>query len=172
MPGLHEDICSDPRKLAREIQNDIWAGEEEIAEAIEAGYQFRDRRRAERPERALKWAVDMFGPIAMDQRERTMRFLEEAIELAHALKLDRNTVQAIVARVYGRSPGYIPREIGQSLMTLEVLAQALGHDAEREAESEFDRVQTIPKQEWERRHSAKQALGIAERVNGGNGDNA
>lgn len=114
----------------------------------------------ERPTLALKWAVEMFGNVALDPRERTMRFLEEAVELAHALDIDHVTLQAIVKRVWARDKGYIPREIGQAQMTLEALAEAIGHCAEREAAQEFARVQAIPKAEWQQRHAAKMAIGI------------
>jgi hypothetical protein len=40
--SLHEETCSDARKLAHEIHNDVLAGEEEIAKAIDAGFRFRE----------------------------------------------------------------------------------------------------------------------------------
>jgi hypothetical protein len=107
------------------------------------------------------WAADMFGPVALEAPERAMRFLEEAIELAHAMGMPQHTAEAITKRVYGRDAGNIPREIGQAQMTLEVLAKAIGVDADHEATQEFFRIQKIPKEEWQRRHSAKQAIGIA-----------
>lgn len=115
----------------------------------------------DRPSRALQWAVDMFGPIALDAEERAMRFLEEAIELGHSLGISHVTTQAIVRRVYDRDKGDVCREIGQAHITLEVLARAINVDADAEATKEFQRVQTIPKAEWERRHAAKRAIGIA-----------
>lgn len=42
--SLHEETCSDAKKLAREIQNDVMAGEDEIANAIEAGFRFRENQ--------------------------------------------------------------------------------------------------------------------------------
>lgn len=116
----------------------------------------------DRPTEVLAWAVATFGDVARDKRERSMRFLEEAIELAHALDLDYATVQAVCKRVWNRDKGYIPREVGQAQMTLEALAASIGHDADREASNEFDRVRKIPKEEWTARHAAKVALGIAQ----------
>lgn len=115
----------------------------------------------DRPTRALIWAVEMFGDIAMDRHERTLRFAEEAIELANAMGLTVHELQAITARVYGRPPGDIPRELGQCQMTLEVLAKALAIDLDQEATKEFYRVRSVPKDEWGRRHAAKVAIGIA-----------
>lgn len=115
----------------------------------------------DRPGRALIWAQQMFGEVALDPRERTLRFLEEAIELAHAMSVDVDTTLAVVDRVYNREVGNIPREIGQATMTLECLARCIEVDADAEATKEFYRIQSIPKDEWERRHAAKKLLGIA-----------
>lgn len=41
--SLHEEVCSDARKFAREIHEDCMAGPDEIADAIEAGFRFRER---------------------------------------------------------------------------------------------------------------------------------
>jgi hypothetical protein len=42
--SLHEETCSDARKLAHEIHNDALAGEDEIAKAIDAGFRYREAR--------------------------------------------------------------------------------------------------------------------------------
>lgn len=110
----------------------------------------------------LDWAIQTFGPIAVDRRERARRFLEEAIELGHAEGIDRNMVQGIADRVYARSAGDTGREIGQAMATLEVLAINLGYSTSREMEREFDRVRTIPRDQWQRRHQSKVDVGIAD----------
>lgn len=115
----------------------------------------------DRPSRFLMWARETFGDVALDPRERTMRFVEEALELAHASDVDHVTLQAIIKRVWARPAGDVPKEMGQALATLELLAKATGIDADAEATKEFYRVQSIPKEEWAKRHGAKVALGIA-----------
>lgn len=115
----------------------------------------------DRPARFLMWAHDTFGPVALNPRERAMRFTEEAVELAHACLIDEETMLAIVKRVWSRLPGEVPKEIGQALVTLELLAKVIDVDADAEATQEFYRVQSIPKEEWAKRHGAKVALGIA-----------
>lgn len=115
----------------------------------------------DRPSRFLMWARDTFGDIALDPRERAMRFAEEAVELAHACNIDEVVMQAIVRRVYSRLPGEVPKELGQALVTLELLAKAINVNADDEATKEFYRVQAIPKEEWSRRHKAKSDIGIA-----------
>lgn len=115
----------------------------------------------DRPSRFLTWAHETFGEIALDRRERAMRFLEEAIELAQAAGLSIEVIDKIMWRVYQRQPGDMKKEIGQALATLELLAKATGIDADAEATKEFYRVQSVPKEEWAKRHGAKVALGIA-----------
>lgn len=109
----------------------------------------------------MQWAQEMFGNIALSPHERTLRFIEEAIELAHAMGLDRNEVGAVTNRVYGRPPGDAVREAGQCLAVFECLMHVTGIDADREATAELARVKAIPKEEWGKRHGAKVALGIA-----------
>jgi hypothetical protein len=114
-----------------------------------------------RPTEFLRWAVEMFGPIAKDKQERALRFIEEAIELAHAAGLPFSAVELVALRVYDRPPGEVDREIGQAQACLETMAENLGLSADIEAEREFARVKTIPKEEWQRRHRAKVVVGIA-----------
>ncbi len=45
-----------------------------------------------RPKAFLQWAIDTFGPVAANRDERAARFVEEAIELAHAEGLELWTV--------------------------------------------------------------------------------
>jgi len=123
-----------------------------------------DRFRAaerERPTKFLAWAVEMFGPVALEPRERALRFVEEAVELAHATGVDAATLSIISERVYSRPAGDPTKEAAQSLACLECLALVLGVDLEKEADAELARVQAIPRAEWVRRHAAKVAAGFA-----------
>jgi hypothetical protein len=109
----------------------------------------------------LRWAIRTFGPIAGNRDERAARFLEEAIELAQAEGITRMVALNIAYRVFSRTPGHSDVEVGQAMMTLEALAENIGVDANDECRKEFDRVRTISQDEWDRRHAAKVALGIA-----------
>lgn len=114
-----------------------------------------------RPKDFLAWAVQMFGPVALDRDERMDRFLEEAIELAHADGVGRLHLNRIINRVYDRPAGDVPKEIGQAQACLECFAESIGLSSDAEASREFERVKAIPQAEWTRRHKAKVALGIA-----------
>lgn len=103
----------------------------------------------------------MFGPIALDRKERAARFIEEAIELAQAEDLPLNLVMAVASRVYARPAGDVQKEIGQAQVTLECLAKNLGLSVDAEAAREFDRVRSISSDEHQRRFAAKVAMGIA-----------
>ena len=110
---------------------------------------------------ALRWAVSTFGEIAEDKEERAMRFIEEAVELVYAIGLTSGTLAKIANRVYGRPRGERWQEVGQAQLTLELLAEVYGINPQLRAAIEFERIQAIPKEEWERRHQAKVTAGIA-----------
>jgi hypothetical protein len=114
-----------------------------------------------RPKAFLAWAIRTFGPVAANRDERAARFIEEALELAHAEGLELHVIDRIMWRVYGKPKGNVAREIGQAMACLEVLAENIGISAEAEAQKEFARVQSIPQEEWTRRHEAKVKLNIA-----------
>jgi hypothetical protein len=113
----------------------------------------------------------MFGTVALDRKERASRFIEEAIELCHAVGLEDDVILATLNRVYERPRGDLRKEIGQAQATLETFAENEGMSSEEEAQREWARVRTIPQGEWKRRHDAKVALGIASNssANGGQG---
>jgi hypothetical protein len=117
---------------------------------------------SERPQKFLAWAIDTFGPVAKLRSERLMRFVEESIELAHADDMQREILDAIANRVFSRPKGSIAQEIGQAQVTLEMYAENIEEISEMQAEIEWQRVRGIPREEWQRRHEAKQAIGIAE----------
>ncbi len=114
-----------------------------------------------RPKAFLDWAATVFGSIARSKEERTVRFLEEAIEVAHASGIQIGTVSGLAERVYARPSGHLSRELGQAAVTLEMLAEVNCLSLEDEAATEFERVQSIPIDEWQARHAAKIKLGIA-----------
>lgn len=95
-----------------------------------------------RPRDFLGWAVEMFGQVALDRDERMDRFLEEAIELAHADGVGLIHLHRIIKRVYGRPAGDVAREIGQAQACLETLAESIGLSSDAEATKEFERVKT------------------------------
>lgn len=108
----------------------------------------------------LSWAVDTFGKIASDKEERVKRFAEEAIELCQACGLERKILKILVDYVYDRRCGAIYQEIGQSGISLALLAEVCGEDMQKEIDSEFDRVKCFDKEYWQARQNLKAELGI------------
>ena len=51
---------------------------------------------SDRGQRVLAWAADVFGPVATDRRERAVRLVEEAIEVAQAEGVPAEVVERVV----------------------------------------------------------------------------
>jgi hypothetical protein len=132
----------------------------EIETKDEALQRAADNKSQSRPKRFLEWSGETFGPIAFTRGERLSRFIEEAIELAHAEGMKVELLNRISARVYSRQAGELSKEIGQAQATLEMFAESIGLSSDAEAAREWERVRGIPKEEWQRRHAAKIAIGI------------
>lgn len=109
----------------------------------------------------LDWALNNFGALAGDTTERATRFIEEAVELVHALGLPIDTLERVAVRAYTRPLGNVKVEAAQTQLTLEALAANIGVNLDREAMAEFDRIKAIPKEHWQARQNAKARDGIA-----------
>jgi len=116
----------------------------------------------------LAWCVSTFGPLALDPKERALRFVEEAIELGQVQGITADEIGRLAARVYSRPAGALMKELAQCAATLELLHAALAANEiayftlDTLAETEFARVRRIPLEEWRRRHKAKSDIGIAD----------
>jgi len=108
----------------------------------------------------LTWATNTFGPIATNKEERIKRFAEEAIELCQACGLDYEQLVEIAMYVYDRDCGAIHQEIGQSALSLALLAEVCGEDMEKELNNEFDRAQSFDREYWQARQNRKASMGI------------
>jgi hypothetical protein len=74
-------------------------------------------------------------------RERSFRFLEEALELVQSTGLSLNDVQAVVNHVYSRRPELdVRKEVAGAQITLFTLASAMDIDVEFETEIEVRRI--------------------------------
>ena len=109
----------------------------------------------------LEWASDTFGAVAINPAERVMRFVEEALEYGHACDLSRDTLDRIVARVYGRPAGNIALELAQCAVTLKAAAEVHHVDLIAAEREEIDRVHSLPKDYWLQRQADKAKIGIA-----------
>ncbi|KAA9369581.1 hypothetical protein [Ochrobactrum quorumnocens] len=98
--------------------------------------------------RVQDWIEACFpADTARNSRERSHRFLEEALELCQSLDVSRNEVYALVDYVYSRPKGDAHLEAGAALLTLAALSNAKGIDLATAGESElarnWDRIDLI-----------------------------
>ena len=73
--------------------------------------------------RARQWVIKVFGSPFLNKRERALRVLEEAIELAQAYGITREEALAVHTLAYSREPGQTRSEIGDLVYVLAILAE-------------------------------------------------
>lgn len=115
-------------------------------------------------DRVTTWAVECFGwDDVKDVDMRTLRFLEEALELAQACGCSKDSATQVLDYVYGRPSGVIAQEVGGTLVSLAVLCRAFAISMERCGEEELNRV--LGKvTEIRARHAAKPKFGLPEKA--------
>lgn len=113
--------------------------------------------------KAVAWCKDMFGDqVTYNTRERALRFLEEAIELAQAAGLDQADVQGLADYVMSRPKGEPAQEVGGVMLTLYTLCAALDVDADQAFTCEMNRVWAPGfKAKLLKRQAEKLAAGVA-----------
>lgn len=91
-------------------------------------------------QRIERWLEICFtAEVGSDPKERTHRFLEEALELAQASGCSRAEAQMLLNYVYSRPPGCAANEVGGALVTLAALCSAIGLDMQGAGEAELAR---------------------------------
>ncbi|MGV2065439.1 hypothetical protein [Agrobacterium tumefaciens] len=90
--------------------------------------------------RVREWTAACFPPsVQGDVKERTHRFLEEAIELAQASNCTREDALALIDYVFSRPEGEPFQEAGGVLVTLAALCNAQEMDMDLAGEHELSR---------------------------------
>ena len=75
--------------------------------------------------RVEDWMLKVFGKeVLNDKKERTHRFIEEAVELAQVMGYTKEEMQAMIEYVYARPVGEITQEVGGVLHCLAALCTA------------------------------------------------
>lgn len=87
----------------------------------------------------LPWLYGIFGDLAYRPEYRGARLVEEALEMAQAVGLSRDSCHELVDYVYEKEPGDPLQEMGGVLLTALALAERLGYDVEDAATMEFAR---------------------------------
>lgn len=116
---------------------------------------------SDRGQKVLEWAVGVFGPVATDRRERAVRLVEEAVEVAQAEGVPLEILERVARRCYSRPVGNVVDELGAVVLTLEALASNIGVDLEEAGDRELARVTALDPLSRADRHRAKVAEGCA-----------
>jgi len=109
----------------------------------------------------LRWVTDTFGASTINPRERVLRVLEEAIELAQAEGVPAELARGVLEHVYKKPPGDPAQEIGGVGVTLLGYCAVKGISADAAERAEAERVFAVDPTYFRERHNAKAAAGIA-----------
>lgn len=92
--------------------------------------------------RTLEWLEHVFGSKTNDREERTIRLLEEVMELAQAEGVDWNQVNRLAEQVYKKPVGQVKQELGGVLVTLGSYLACTAQDPNSAYEQEFSRCES------------------------------
>jgi hypothetical protein len=123
-----------------------------------------------RQKRIFEWVESTFGHAASVPRERALRLLEEAVELAQAEGLSIGHVQGVVDHVFSKPPGAPEQEAGGVGVTLLAYCASKRISADEEEARETARVLAIDPSYFRARHNKKADAGIAVRAPEDEGD--
>lgn len=108
------------------------------------------------------WVTDAFGSeCATNTKERALRVLEEAVELAQSLDVTKEEAERVLNRTFTREVGETAQEVAGLQFTLMVLALRLGLNPVVECIRELTRVRGIPLSHFRNKHANKLAAGTA-----------
>jgi NTP pyrophosphatase (non-canonical NTP hydrolase) len=89
---------------------------------------------------SLAWAVSTFGEtLARSKRERAVRLVEEAIELAQSSGVPKGAITDTLTQVYSKPAGDLRQEVGGVIVTLASLCGLHGFKIDECFEQEFAR---------------------------------
>jgi hypothetical protein len=93
-------------------------------------------------DRVKGWLQTVWPEQALDVEERSLRFIEEALELGESLCVSKEQAVALVEQVYGKGrPGEPMQELGGTCVTLAALCVVAKLDADVAYEREFTRCE-------------------------------
>jgi hypothetical protein len=103
----------------------------------------------------MEWLEKTFGnKIAYSKEERSLRFLEEALELVQSTGMPKEKALEMLDYVYSRPVGDLPQEVGGVYVCLAALCGAHKEDMEELGKRELERVRD-KSEEIKRKHESK-----------------
>lgn len=110
---------------------------------------------------ATRWSRETFGDeVTRDRKERVLRVLEEAIELAQAEGVTSEEAHRLVDYVLARPPGKAAQELGGVRLTLLIYASAAGFSADTAELAELERVLAKDPEVFRQRNREKRDAGV------------
>jgi NTP pyrophosphatase (non-canonical NTP hydrolase) len=110
---------------------------------------------------AIDWAVRCFGAKQVfNRKHRVLRFLEEAIELAQAVGLEKEKAAKVLDVVYSRPAGTMSQELGGVALTLDIFLTLEAATYDGMLEQEIIRVLAKPVKHFAKRNEEKDNLGL------------
>ena len=109
-----------------------------------------------------QWVEKTFGfESRTSRRERSLRFMEEALELGQSLGIKEEEAILLVTKVFERPPGQPNQERGGVMVTLLALTDCERADLWQDFLTEWDRINSAEAQErMQRRQKEKQEQGL------------
>ena len=113
-----------------------------------------------------QWVRTRFNDKVFDSlEERTLRVMEEAIELFDSEHKDREAARAqahrLVDEVFNRPKGDQNQEAGGVVVTFLAYCAAKGVRADTLANAEINRIHKMPREHFKKRQLAKAEAGVA-----------
>lgn len=108
------------------------------------------------------WVRSRFGDLIFEDRwERTMRVLEEALELAQAEGVSEDAARILTRRVFSRPVG-VPSQEGAGVgVTLFAWAASRGIDIHKSMMEEVERIYAVPVEKFIEKQKEKARAGVA-----------
>ena len=122
--------------------------------------QVTHERSDERQKRALVWAKSVYGERVTDRRYQAFRFLEEACELAQAQGLNFQDMLKVLAYVDERPAGETSVEIGDVLLSVDIMSENLGLSVDGCHTDTLTRIQALDADKCRAKDEAKCAAGL------------
>jgi hypothetical protein len=106
------------------------------------------------------WGARMAGRMIGNRRDRAIRIVEEAVELAQSEQCDSDMIRRVVESVLKRPVGIPKQELGGVIVTTLAYAGAAGVDAQAIMENEIRKVLGMPYERFHKRIQEKISEGL------------
>lgn len=113
-----------------------------------------------RQQRAMEWALGVYGQRVKNRRYQAFRFFEEAAELIQTQGLTAEDAKRVIDYVFARKAGQTSVEVGDVRFTLDIFAENLGLSVDGCHSSTLNRVKGIPAEAARAKDDAKCAAGL------------